>query len=154
MNAWAPLIFFEGEDENALKGEFVRLSAKHQGKYSAYEVAQFVFRDLKEPQVRAAQAAQYWGKDLEVTEAIDKLIVRGPETQQTSVDELRRIAMQIAEDTRIGARERVAALYFVAETQGNIVKAVDKKVTLNGGSGGLPQFIVRLDPDADKQAAQ
>jgi hypothetical protein len=153
MDAWQPLIFFDGEDETALKAKFVELSAKHKGIYNAYEVAQYVFRDLKEPEVRALQAAQYWGKDLAVLEAIDQAIALGPSDVDTSEAQLKRRLLQLADTHHASVRDRVAALRVIAEMQGNIRKAVDKTVTYPDGvkPRGLPTFNFFVDPKASNK---
>lgn len=151
MDAWRPIIFFDGEDEEALKQEFIDLCAlHHKNKFSAEEICIHIFHNLKEPTLRALQAAQYWGKDLGVAEAIRNKILFGE--AKTEKERRLNIAQSIAEDPREQAKDRIAALRLMFEVEGEIVKAVEKKISYPDGlkPGGLPIFQFVVDQDADK----
>ena len=102
------LIFFDGEDEGALKQAFIDFSSRHyKSNFSALEIAQHVFKNLHEP-FRYIQAADVWAKDLEVQEAIRQKILFG---QATDAREKRiELLNSIAEDIRQPAKERIAAV--------------------------------------------
>lgn len=145
----APLIFFAGEDENALKQAFIDLSAKHfKNNFSSLEIAEYIFKDLREPS-RYIQAAQYWDKDLGIKEAIRQKVMFG----EASSEKEKRVAilMSIAENQRTADKDRIAAILAAASLEGEITKAIEKKVTHLGGSGpGNATFLFKIDKDADK----
>jgi hypothetical protein len=132
-----------------LKESFIALSAKHKNNFTHFEVAQHVFANLREPVLRAGQAAMVWGKDLAVAEAIRLRILYGDTNADTAVDRLRAIALEIAEDPKQLAKDRIAALTYISSTQGDIVKAIEKTVTYpNGVKPGVSGFIFKIDRDA------
>lgn len=145
MNAWAPIIFFDGESESDLREEFIQLSAKHGGNFTAVDVARHVFKDLKEPELRAVQAASVWGRDLGVQEAIRVAMLLGAKNGEDD-DEVR-ILRQIAENAHASDKDRIAAVMGIAAIKGKIQKPQDMKITFPGaGSSGLPTFrIERYD---------
>lgn len=148
MNTWQPLTFLEGENEAELRARFVTLTAKHGGRFTPHEVAKFVFRDLPDPNLRAMQAADYWSKDLEVQEQIRILTADGGEVVNTEKARLLAMLMNIAQ-TAVSDKEKLTAIRTIAEMEGYIVKAVDKKISHSPGSGnGMWRFTV--DRDADK----
>jgi hypothetical protein len=138
------VVVFEDEDEETLKAEFVRLMAKHKQKYSAYEVAKYVFRDLKDPDLRAAQAAQVWGNDIEIKEQIDEAILYGPDGKTDEKEKLIAVLKGIYEDQGVAARDRINAVRQHAELQGMIVvrKETEKKLLAGEGLPGLPRIVL------------
>lgn len=152
MNVWEPLIFFEGEDQAALKAEFIQLSVrhKHNHNFTTADITKYIFRDLKEPELRALQAADRWSKDLEIQDAIFQQSSFNDAASQR--EQVLQLAMDIAKDTKGERRDRLIALRLVAEMNGDIVKAVDKKVSYAGGTpgSGKATFMFTVDPDADK----
>lgn len=151
MNVWQPLIFFDGEDEEGLKTLFIQTSARHYNNpnFDMYDVAKLVFRDLKEPGLRAMQAADYWSKDIEIQDAIINLVNYGDEVDAKK----KRIAllMKIAENPRSNDKDRISAIRVAAELEGEITKAVEKKVTHIGNAKPLGSFLFKIDHDADKK---
>lgn len=150
-------MIFEGEDETALRTKFIELSAKHHRNqnFTGVDIAKYVFRDLKEPEMRALQAATYWEKDLEVQEAILDLIAHT--NMLTARAQRLQIAMDIATDTKADKRDRLIAVRLAAEMEGEIVKAVDKKVSyadVNGNRTGKVGFMFTIDADADKPPSE
>lgn len=122
-------LLFEDEDEAALRGRFVELWAKYPNR-SIVEIGDYIFKDLRNPEVRGAQWAMRWAKDLEVLEAVKKL-------RQGRVDadgglpskaELINMALAIVGNDRVDAKDQVAALKLIAEMQGMVEKNVNKKV--------------------------
>lgn len=151
MNVWQPLIFFADEDEAELKARFVEVAARHfnNPNFDKYDFAKYVFRDLPEPELRAMQAAEYWGKDLAVQQAILDLVNYKGEVEGKA----KRIAllMSIAEDATAQTKDRIAAIRVASELEGEITKAIEKKVTYPTGQG--PQqvkFVFGIDPNAGK----
>jgi len=147
MTASAPhIVFFEDDDEAELRLEYIRLMAKHQNKFSPYEVAKYVFRDCRDPELRSQQAAQVWSNDLEVKEAIDDIIMGRNKTSDLDDKSQRlRVLKSIYDDPNTPVKERIAAIRVAAELEGEVIKAVDKKVTIRDNVA-LPQFtIMRYD---------
>lgn len=149
VNVWQPLIFFEGEDEAAIKRSFVEVSARHKNNpnFGPYDVAKYVFRDLPEPELRALQAAEYWTKDIEVQQQIQDLVNYNGELDGKK----KRLAllMKIAEDDATSSRDRIAAIRVAAELEGEITKAVEKKITYGGdGKHRQVNFVFGIDPKA------
>lgn len=142
MDPWAQIVFFEGEDEAALRAEFIELCAKHKNHYDNYEVAKYVFRKLRDPHARALQAAEVWGHDLEVSEAIRQLILLGSDDVETSENSLKRRLLAIADDTKADDKDRISAIKTIAEMQGMITKPIEIKTPGTPGKSGLPIFEI------------
>lgn len=126
----APLIF-EDEDEAKLLADFVTFSARYPDR-NPFEIAAYVFRNQRDPELRAQQAAMIWIKDLEVLERIRLAKLNGGAEALTSVEskevKLRKLEA-IYNDATIAAKDRIKAMELHAQIQGEIVKAVDKNVT-------------------------
>jgi hypothetical protein len=124
----APVLLFDDEDEEALKAEFVRLSALYPN-YPAGDIAKVVFKDLRDPILRSQQAAEAWSSDLDVKERIRAARLNGgtePKAILTKEDHIRKLQV-IADDETQPLKERLAAHRLIAEMQGHVVKAVEKK---------------------------
>lgn len=140
------LLFYPGENENALKQAFIDACVRHhKNNFTHFAITEHIFKHLKEPYLRALQAAQLWGKDLEILEAIQHKIAYGE-----AVDEKQKrvnLLMSIAEDTRHAAKDRIAAILGASSIEGEITKAVEKKITYPNGIGpkGLPNFFFTID---------
>lgn len=138
-----PLIFFEDEDEDELINEFVRLSAKYKGKgRDPYEIASYVFRNLKDKELRAAQAAMRWSNDLEIIERIDNYAVeKNIKDEPLTKEILQAKVMALNEDRSIPYQDKkvmIEGYKAVAEFNGWVLKAVDKKITK---ARQLPQVL-------------
>lgn len=149
MNVWEPLIFFPDEDEAEIKARFVEVAARFYGNpnFDKYDYAKWVFRDLREPALRAMQAADYWGKDIDIQQAILNLVNYKGEIEGKA----KRIAllMSIAEDNSAQTKDRIAAIRVASELEGEITKAVEKKITHeDGGKPKQVQFLFGIDPKA------
>lgn len=138
---------FPGEDETFLKGEYVRLMAKHRRTRSPYEVAKYVFKDLPEPELRSGQAAQIWGSDLEVLEAIDEAVLRGSSSVVDTREARLRTLKQIYDDSAITAKDRIAAIELAAKIEGEIIKQVDSKSTVETNQPALGPIIFKRYED-------
>lgn len=133
---WNEILFFPGEDAEALKTRFVELCAHHKNRYSAYEVCEYIFRDLREPGLRAGKAAEIWGKDLDIQERIRVLMLKGPPVADCSEGDLIRRALQIADDAGENAKDRIAAIRLAGELQGMVKKSVDLKASAPANENG------------------
>lgn len=136
----APTIF-DDEDEEALKADFIRLVALYP-QQPIFEVAAYVFRFQRDPELRSQQAAMIWQKDIEVQERIRKARINGgeePAPIESKEDKLRKL-QAIYDDETVKVPDRLKAFELHAQIQGEIVKAVDKKITDN--SKRAPRQIV------------
>lgn len=126
----APLILlFEGEDEDTLVGEFVRLSALYPS-YEAGDIAKAVFRHLPDNIMRSQQAADVWKADLAIKERIRVARLNGgcePKPIATKEEQIAKL-YAIADDDTANIKDRLTAHRLIAEMQGYVVKAVEKKI--------------------------
>lgn len=144
---FAQLTIYPGEDEGALKQAFIDFSARHHAnRFSSLEICEHIFKTLKDPN-RYIQAAQLWSKDLEIQEAIQNKINFG--NAQNAKEQRVAILMSIAENIRTSDKDRIAAILAAAAMEGEITKAVEKKVThLGPGGKGNATFLFKIDNDA------
>lgn len=125
------------------------MSAKYHSNFTAFDVARYVFKGLKEPEARSLQAATYWASDLEVQEAIRETIANGPIIPGITKEALAQRALAIADNITEDTKNRIAALRLVAELNGEIIKAVDKRVSYPDAKGGIPSIVFkRYEDDA------
>lgn len=122
-------VIFEDEDEDKLKADFIRLCALYPDR-DKFEIASYVFRNQVDPELRSQQAAMVWAKDIEVLERIRLAKLNGgeePNPIDTKEDKLRKLeAIYNNEDNKLA--DRLKAMELHAQIQGEIVKAIDKKV--------------------------
>lgn len=123
-----PVLLFDDEDEEALKAEFIRLSALYP-LYQPGEIAQAVFRGLRDPILRSQQAADAWAADLEVKERIRLARLNGGvEPKPVASKEEQLVKLQaLADDESKPLKERLTAHRLIAEMQGYVVKAVEQR---------------------------
>lgn len=141
MLPWGPIAFLPNEDEAALRAEYIRLAATYlKLGYSSYDVAMHVFKDLPDPILRSQQAADYWGKDLEIVEQIRQTAIL--DQNDIEADRLERSLWAIADDTRVFTKDRLEALKQLAIINGRVVKPIEIR-TPNGGAIGLPVFLFK-----------
>ncbi len=130
MSWETPLPIFEDEDENALTSKFVELVAAHPT-FSPMAITAHIFKDLKDPVARSGQAAFDWMQRLDILERIRLAKLNGNKEAlpiETKEGKLRKLeAIYNNEDNAL--RERLNAIRLHAEIQGEIVKAIDKKIT-------------------------
>lgn len=142
MNAWTPITFFENESEADLRDQFIDLCAKHKNNFSAIDVAKYVFKDLKDGDIRGLQAAVIWGRDLDIQEKIRLKILNGPEVIAYGLEHLIAKTMAIADNMNNPVKERLTAIELVAKMQGMIVKPVEKTIK-HEGLGGIPTIVFK-----------
>lgn len=120
---------FEDEDEEKLKADFIRLCALYP-QQDYFEIAAYVFRNQRDPELRSQQAGMIWHKDIEVQERIRLAKLNGgeePSPIDSKEDKLRKLqAFYDNEENKIA--DRIKAMELHAQIQGEIIKAVDKKV--------------------------
>lgn len=144
MLPWGPIAFLPNEDEAALRAEYIRLAAHYLPLgYSPYDVAMHVFKDLPDPILRSQQAADYWGKDLEVVELIRQVTLL--DQSNIEADRLERSLWAIADDTRCFTKDRLEALKQLAVIGGRVVKAIELRSNSNKTE---PTFRFIIDPNA------
>lgn len=125
----APVIF-EDEDEERLIADFVTYSARYPDR-DPFEIAAYVFRNQRDNELRANQAAMIWSKDLPIQERIRTARLNGgaePSPVESKESKLKKLEA-IYNDDSIKTADRLKAMELHAQIQGEIVKAVDKKVT-------------------------
>jgi len=125
----APVIF-EDEDEEKLKADFIVLCARYP-ETEPFEIVAYVFRNQRDPELRAQQAAMIWLKDLDVKERIRQAKLNGGNDKtsvETKEEKLRKLEAIYNDDT-LKTSDRLKAMELHAQIQGEIVKAVDKQVT-------------------------
>lgn len=119
-------LLFDDEDEAALKARFVELWAKYPDR-SIVEIGDYIFKDLRNPEVRGAQWAMRWAKDLEVLEAVKKLRQGQVQSDVATKEEIINSAWALAHSQGVDPKDKVAALKLIAEMQGMIEKNINKK---------------------------
>jgi hypothetical protein len=129
---WQALTFYEGESEEALKTRFVELRAKYPNR-SLLEITQYIFMDLQEPG-RYLQAAERWGKLIDLDERVDQIILKGPLVPESSEGDLVRRALAIA-DSAYADKDKIAAIRLAGELQGFVKKGVDGGSTPGTNTG-------------------
>jgi len=142
-----PVAIFEDEDEEALKSEFIRLSALHPTR-TPDEIAAYVFRNQRDPGLRSAQAAMVWLKDIGVLERIREARLNGgvePAGIHTLEEKLRKLQV-LYEDESQELKDRLAAMRLHAEMSGQIVKAIDKRVD-NTKAKSFPTVVIKRYDD-------
>lgn len=144
-----PATFFEDEDEEALKAEYIRLSALYPTE-DMFAIASYVFRNQVDPDLRCQQAAMIWNKDLSVKERIRQARLNGgKEPELLTKESLQAKILAVTEDEMIDYRQKKAMIdgYLAyAELNGWKIKAVDK--TINDKTAkNLPTFVFAQYPD-------
>lgn len=133
--SWGAPIFYDDEDESALRAEFVRLSALWPH-YDAYEIAKTAFRNLgaRDPETRCLRAADFWKGQLEVQDEIRKARL-GVKTEAVPTREeiaLRLVA--IGDNSGTAEKERVSAYKAAAEVLGYVSKGAAEGSGKGGGN--------------------
>jgi hypothetical protein len=144
MTGWASILFYDDEDEAALKARFVDLWAVHKER-SAYEVAQYVFKDLKEPELRADKAAQVWSKDLDVLEQIRLRRLNPEGNGLASKEKTAAEILALAQNNKIGDKERVAAYRLYSDVMG-FTNKVAEPAGANRDTNTLLKTIAEMLP--------
>ena len=138
-----PVTIFEDEDEDALKSEFIRLTALHPSR-TPDEIAAYVFRNQRDPGLRSAQAAMVWLKDIDVLERIRQARLNGG-VEPVGIDSLEaklRKLQAFYDDETNDMKDRLNAMRLHAEMSGQIVKAIDKKVDNGAKAKSFPTFVI------------
>lgn len=148
MSWETPVPIFEDEDEDELIARFVELTAVYGDKFEPFQITQEIFKNLKDPTMRANQAALVWSKDLAILERIKQARLNGgtePKPIETKEMKLKKLeALYNNED--IGVKDRLAAMRLHAEIQGEITKAIEK--TTEDRTRHFPQIVQAVYPDS------
>jgi len=121
-----PVLIFEDEDEDALISEFVRLSAKYETR-DPLEITRYIFRNLRDPELRSGSAAIKWFGDLEIRERIDATKLIGAiDKDIDSKKEKLKVLESIYKSESANNKDRIAALQLHAQMQGEIIKAIEQ----------------------------
>lgn len=146
----APVPIFEDEDEQALIGEFVKLSARYPDR-NPYEICEHIFKNLRDPWLRSQQAALQWSKDLEILERIRQAKINGG-TEAANSDPKKAWQAEVyavINDERIGPQEKKArldGLKLIGESNSWVTKSVQKQV--DDKRRHFPQVVFALSPHA------
>lgn len=129
---WNDLLFFEDEDEGELIDKFVKFSAIYKNRYTAFEICQHIFSGLRDPVLRAGQAANKWSNDLEIKERIRNAVVNGDCSNSEdglTKDNLQQKMLSVVENEFLTPQEkkvRIEGYLAIAEINGWKIKAVEK----------------------------
>lgn len=139
-------VIFEDEDEEALKAEFIRLSAENPDR-TPIEIAEYVFRYAQDPSLRSAQAALIWSKDLEVLDRIRHYRLTGGDAEGEIASKKAKLKVLEAIYNDLGqkAADRIKAIELHAQIQGEIIKAVEK--TIDDKTRRFPKIVYAQYPD-------
>lgn len=126
-----PLIF-DDEDEEALKTKYVNLKHRYKNKYSDIEIADEVFRGLRDPLLRGRQAIAIWSRNLELQERIRMLDLFGENHKIIkSEEEYQAAVLATIQDDSLSSQEkkvRIDGYRLLGEANSWIKKAVDKTI--------------------------
>lgn len=143
MQGWADqIVFFEGEDAEALRTRFIELLAQFP-RHDPIVLARYAFKGLREIEMRAGQAAQVWIADPEVLDRAERLRVEGPADLQIDAGAIERSAWQIANNPQALDKDRVSALTLLAKIKGCIKKEVEPGAG-GGSEGGNADVVSKL----------
>jgi hypothetical protein len=124
-------IFFEDDDVPALLAEFIKCSIIYPDR-SPFEIASYVFRNSRDPEVRSGQIATAWMKELEVTEAIRKgKLLPVDQNKIETVEQLQAKIIAVTESENIGYQQKkvmIEGYMAFAQTKGWVVKSVEKTI--------------------------
>lgn len=140
---WNEILFFPGEDAEALKSRFIELCAVHKMRYTAHQVATHVFKNLRDPLLRAGRAAQVWGEDLDTQERIRVLMLKGPDVPDCTESDLIRRSLAVCDHPSTSDKDKLAAIRLAGELQGFVKKSVDLK-TSNPVNDNANEFLAAL----------
>jgi hypothetical protein len=108
MSWETPVPIFEDEDEDALISKFVEMSAAYPN-YSPMTIANHVFANLKDPTLRANQAAVQWSGRLDILERIRIAKLNGcREPKPLTQADLQAKYLALAEDDGLTSNEKKA----------------------------------------------
>ncbi len=141
MSGWNDILFFPGEDAEALKSRFVKLCADFPG-FQPIDNARKVFKGLPNPELRIETAARVWAADPKVQARIADARIKEPYKVECDQPSLIRRTLQIADDIQAEKSTRLAAIRLAGELQGLIIKAIDKKVE-NLTASGIPSITIK-----------
>jgi len=141
------VVFFDDENEAELIARFVELSARYPQE-TAFTIASYVFRNLRDPEARANQAAMLWSNDLDIRERI-RVAERNGGTEPEVIDEdeaYYREVLAEARDPANSAAVRYKYHELAAKLKGRIKEPAD------AGNGQavtrqLPTFVFAAYPD-------
>lgn len=127
----APVPIFEDEDENALISKFVELMAAHYPNYTIFEIADEVFKGLRDPGMRSQQAALIWFKEINIKERIKAAKRNGnKEFKELTKNEWLAELLSVTRDDNLSSQDkkvRLEGLKIYGESQhGWFTKAIEK----------------------------
>ncbi len=144
----AAVTLFDDENEEALIERFVELSAAWPNE-DPISICRFIFETMKDPELRAGQAAIVWSNSLAIKERIRQLRLNGkPDAETVTKENLQAKILAATEDDGLSHHDKKAKIegYMAyAQLNGWVVKAIEKKTeNLNPR---FPQVIAHIYPD-------
>ncbi|CAB4131761.1 hypothetical protein UFOVP131_32 [uncultured Caudovirales phage] len=145
----APVPIFDDEDEAELINSFVEYSARYPT-YPTFEIAQYVFRNQRDPEMRANQAALVWGNSLDIKERIRRAKQNGGvEPEEYTKEKWQAEVLAIARDDELSAVQRkskIDGLNLYAQGMGWLAKPADAGKDDNRAPQ-MPTFVFAQYPD-------
>jgi len=144
-----PIPIFEEEDEEELITQFVKYSALYPDQ-TEFAICSYIFRDLRDPTLRAGQAAMRWKNDLGIMERIRLARANGGEyiKEKLTKEVLQAKILATTEDPLLTPQEkkvRIDGYVAYAQNEGWVVKSIEKK-TLDQ-TRRFPKIIFARDSD-------
>lgn len=149
MNSWSNVPKIPILSEQELEDKFVALSAKWiNSKYSAFEIARYVFDGQVDGEARSMQAATQWQFDLRVQERIRQAAQAAsqPDIEILTREQWQTQIKKISLDFNMSPRDKKAAidgLRLYGESEGWVVKSAVVKSTSDKPETGA-DFLAQL----------
>lgn len=144
-----PVPILDDEDEAELIARFVEYSARYPT-YPVFEIAQHVFRGLRDPEARANQAALVWGNSLEVKERIRKAKLNGgSEPEAYTKEKWQNEVLAVARDDELTATQRkskIDGLNLYAQGMGWLARPAEANKA-EEKPRSFPTFVFAQYPD-------
>ncbi len=144
----AAVTLFDDEDEDALIERFVDYSARWTD-YDPISICRHIFKDMRDNELRAGQAAIAWSTDLAIRERIDQRKLNGkPGAEAVTKENLQAKILAATEDSHLSHHDKKAKIegYMAyAQLNGWVVKAIEKKT--ENTTPRFPQIVAHVYPD-------
>ena len=151
----APVPIFEDEDEDELKSRFVEMSVAFPN-HMPIAITHEIFKNLRDPEMRANQAAIQWSRSLEILERIRQAKLNGGKEPKTLTKvELQNKILACVEDESISYSEKKARIdgyMSIAKLNGWEMRPADTGDD-DKGRGHFPKIEYHIHPTQQAAAA-